>query len=126
MPPINSHFTDITDLRTHYLRGGAGTPLILLHGWPEWSHVWRPVMSRLVGRFDWIAPDFRGFGDTQKTALQPAKHATPDALASDILALADQLRLERFGIVAHDVGGFVAQVIARGAPQRVQRLIYGN
>jgi pimeloyl-ACP methyl ester carboxylesterase len=65
-------------------------------------------MSRLVGRFDLIAPDFRGFGDRQKTALQPAKDATPDALASDILALADRLGLERFGLVAHDVGGFVA------------------
>ncbi len=126
MPPINSHFTDINSLRTHYLRCGAGTPLILLHSWPEWSHVWRPVMSRLVGRFDLIAPDFRGFGNTQKTALQPAKDATPDALASDILALADRLGLERFGIVAHDVGGFVAQVIAWRAPQRAQRLIYGN
>ena len=95
MPPIHSHFTDINSLRTHYLRGGAGMPLLLLHGWPEWSHVWRPVMSRLVGRFDLIAPDFRGFGDTQKTSLQPAKDATPDALASDILALADRLCLER-------------------------------
>jgi pimeloyl-ACP methyl ester carboxylesterase len=126
MSTIHSHFTDINGRRTHYLRGGAGTPLLLLHGWPEWSHVWRPVMSQLVGRFALIAPDFRGFGDTQKTAMQPAKDATPDVLASDILALADQLRLERFGMVAHDVGGFVAQVIARRAPQRVQRLIYGN
>ncbi len=126
MTTIHSHFTDINTLRTHYLRGGAGMPLILLHGWPEWSHVWRPVMSRLVGRFDLIAPDFRGFGDTQKTALQPAKDATPDALASDILALADRLGLERFGIVAHDVGGFVAQVVARRAPERVQGLFFFN
>jgi pimeloyl-ACP methyl ester carboxylesterase len=73
MTTINSYFTDINSLRTHYLRVGAGMPLLLLHGWPEWSHVWRPVMSRLVGRFDLIAPDFRGFGDTQKTAMQPTK-----------------------------------------------------
>ena len=45
--------------------------------------------------FDLIAPDFRGFGDTQKTAMQTAKDDTPDALASDILALADRLFLER-------------------------------
>jgi pimeloyl-ACP methyl ester carboxylesterase len=52
-------------------------------------------MARLVGRFDLIAPDFRGFGDTQKTALRPAKDATPDALATDTLALADRLGLKR-------------------------------
>ena len=46
---IRSHFTDANGIRVHYLRGGSGPTLILLHGWPEWSHVWRPVMSRLVG-----------------------------------------------------------------------------
>jgi pimeloyl-ACP methyl ester carboxylesterase len=106
--PTRSTLELTNDLHPLLLRRRVGTPLLLLHGWPEWSHVWRPVMSRLVGRFDLIAPDFRGFGDTQKTALQPSKDATPDALASDILALADRLGSERFGLVAHDVGGFVA------------------
>jgi len=125
---ISSRFADVNDLRLHYLRGGVGSPLVLLHGWPEWSHVWRPVMSGLIDGFDLIAPDFRGFGDTQKEkpSARPAKDATPDSLATDTLALADRLGLARFGIVAHDVGGFVAQVIARRAPERVAGLFFFN
>lgn len=123
---MDSHFTDANGIRMHYLRGGSGPTLLLLHGWPEWSHVWRPVMARLAPDFDLVAPDFRGFGDSEKTSLSPARDATPDALAGDILALADQLGLERFGLVAHDVGGFVAQIIARRAPGRIAGLFFFN
>ena len=83
-------------------------------------------MSRLAGEYDLVAPDFRGFGDSQKTSSTPARDATPDALATDILALADALGLERFGLVAHDVGAFVAQVIARRAPERIAGLFFFN
>ena len=126
MDVIQSHFTEANGIRVHYLRGGSGLTLILLHGWPEWSHVWRPAMSRLADEFDVIAPDFRGFGDSQKTSVTPARDATPDALATDILALADGLGLKRFGIVAHDVGAFVAQVIARRSPERIAGLFFFN
>lgn len=126
MHPIHSHFVEANGIRLHALRGGAGQTLVFLHGWPEWSHVWRPVMSRLTDEFDVVAPDFRGFGDSEKTSLMPARDATPDALAADTLALADALGLARFGLVAHDVGGFVAQVIARRAPQRIAGLFFFN
>ncbi len=107
-------------------RAGAGEPLILLHGWPEWSYAWEPVMARLAGSHALVAPDFRGFGDSEKTSLGPAKDAGPDALASDILALADTLGLARFGLVSHDVGSFVAQAIARRAPERLSGLFFFN
>ena len=58
MESIRSHFTEANGIRLHYLRGGSGRTLVLLHGWPEWSHVWQPVMSRLAGEFDLVAPDF--------------------------------------------------------------------
>lgn len=126
MKSIRSHFTEANGIRLHYLRGGSGRTLVLLHGWPEWSHVWRPVMSRLADEFDLVAPDFRGFGDSQKTSLTPARDATPEALATDILALADVLGLERIGLVAHDIGAFVAQVIARRSPGRIAGLFFFN
>jgi pimeloyl-ACP methyl ester carboxylesterase len=120
-------------IRLHYLRsnigstsGGSGLPLLLLHGWPEWSHAWRPVMTRLAGRFDMVAPDFRGFGRSQKTSPQPAEDATPAILAADIVALADRLGLARFGIVSHDMGSMVAQAIARQHPGRVAGLYFFN
>ena len=122
----SSQFVEVNGIRLHYLRSGSGQPLVLLHGWPEWSHIWRPVMSRLANEFDLVAPDFRGFGDSQKTSLTPARDATPDTLAADTLALADALGLERIGLVAHDVGSFVAQVIARQSPGRITGLFFFN
>lgn len=124
--PIASRFVEAQGLRLHLLRAGQGTPLVLLHGWPEWSHAWRPVMARLAERHNCIAPDFRGFGRSQNSAQGPAEDATPDQLASDTLALADALGIERFGLVAHDVGSFVAQTIARRVPERLSGLFLFN
>src|SRR5438445_8814426 len=50
----------------HVARTGAGPPLLLLHGWPEFSLTWEPVMARLADRFTLLAPDLRGFGDSNK------------------------------------------------------------
>lgn len=126
MTTIASRFVDANGLRLHGLQAGHGTPLVLLHGWPEWSHAWRPVMTRLADRFAMTAPDFRGFGDSAKTSLAPSNDATPEQLAADTLALADALGLQRFGLVAHDVGSFVAQTIARRAPERISGLFFFN
>jgi pimeloyl-ACP methyl ester carboxylesterase len=126
MKNTSSYFVEVNGLRLHYVRSGSGQTLVLLHGWPEWSHVWRPVMPRHANEFDLVAPDFRGFGDSQKTSSTPARDATPDALAADTLALANALGLERIGLVAHDVGDFVAQVIARRVPERITGLFFFN
>ena len=131
MGDIVSRRADAGGIRLHYLRsigtsGSSGLPLLLLHGWPEWSHAWRPVMTRLAGRFDMVAPDFRGFGRSQKTSPEPAEDATPAILAADIVALADRLGLARFGIVSHDVSSMVAQAIARQHPDRVAGLYFFN
>lgn len=115
-------------LRMRYLDAGqpGEAPLILLHGWPEWSHVWRPLMQRLHGEYRLLAPDFRGFGESEKTSLVPARDATPDQLADDILAFMDALDIERAGLVSHDVGSFVAQTLARKAPGRARGLFFFN
>ena len=125
---IHPHDIKTSGLRMHYLQAGAleAPPLLLLHGWPEWSHVWRPVMMRLAHNFHMLAPDLRGFGESEKTSLGPALDATPEQLADDILGFMDALNIERAGFVAHDVGGFVAQAIARKAPRRVRALFFFN
>ena len=126
MTDISADFLVANGVRLHYLRAGRGPTLVLLHGWPEWSHVWRPVMSLLAGDFDLVAPDFRGFGDSQKTSKSPARDATPETLAADTLGIADALGLDRIGVVAHDVGGAVAQVMARRSPDRIAGLFFFN
>lgn len=103
----------------HVARTGAGKPLLLLHGWPEFWLTWEPVMTRLAGRFSLIAPDLRGFGDSDK----PDGPFRPDQHTADMLALMDALGIKRFGVVGHDVGGAVMQPLARAAADRLTGLL---
>lgn len=115
-------------LEVHGLRSGTpgGRPLLFLHGWPEWSQAWQPVLQRLPAGHDLVAPDLRGFGATRPRSGQPDATAGPARHADDLLALADRLGWSSFGLVSHDVGSFVAQEIARRAPQRVTGLYFFN
>ena len=99
---------------------GAGRPLLLLHGWPEFWLTWEPVMTRLADRFTLYAPDLRGFGDSDK----PEGLFGPDQQAADMLALMDALGLPQAGIVGHDVGGALMQPLARLAPERIAGLFF--
>jgi pimeloyl-ACP methyl ester carboxylesterase len=124
----DSDFVSVNGIRQHYIRYSAKRPpVILLHGWPEYCEVWRPVMNRLKGQFDLIAPDLRNFGDSDKPAGNtPTANIGADVLSSDLLAFADRLGLKRFGIVSHDVGAYVAQRFAREHPERVAGLFFFN
>jgi pimeloyl-ACP methyl ester carboxylesterase len=104
----------------HVARTGTGKPLLLLHGWPEYWLTWEPVMTRLAGRYSLIAPDLRGFGDSDK----PIGPYGPDQHTPDMLALMDALGIKRFGVVGHDVGGAVMQPLARAAPERLAGLFF--
>jgi len=97
----------------HVARCGTGSPLLLLHGWPEFWLTWEPVMERLAARHTLIAPDLRGFGDSDK----PAGPFGADDQAADMAALLDALGIEYAGIVGHDVGGAVIQALARAHPE---------
>ena len=113
----------LNGIEMHYVREGAGAPVILLHGWPEFWWGWHRNIPALAAQFDVVAPDLRGFGDSRETAPDPAG---AEVHAGDILALADALGLEKFGLVGHDVGAYVAQAVARRAPDRVSGLFFFN
>lgn len=121
-----SRFIDADGLRVHLLEAGDGPPLVLLHGWPEFSRTWRKNIPALASRFRVLAPDLRGFGDTDKALPSGASGLTPEILAGDLAALLDALGLERVGIVAHDVGAYAAQAFARSRPERVFGLFFFN
>lgn len=104
----------------HVARLGIGRPLLLMHGWPEFWWTWEPVMQCLAGRFTLIAPDFRGFGESDKPdGDQPSANAGSGVLADDMFALLDALGVDRVGLVGHDVSAMVSQEMGRRAPERL-------
>ena len=59
-----SKFAEVNGVRLHYLVAGKGDPVVLLHGFAETSHMWRPLIAKLADRHTVIAPDLRGFGQS--------------------------------------------------------------
>ena len=104
----------------HVARVGQGRPLLLLHGWPEFWLTWEPVMARLADRFQLIAPDLRGFGDSDK----PERPFGAADHCADMFSLLDALGVGKVGVVGHDVGGGVMQPMARAAPERLSGLFF--
>ena len=100
---------------------GAGAPVLLLHGFPDTSSVWREQIPALVAAgYRVIAPDLRGRGQTE----QPegiAEYALSKSVA-DVAALLDALGVQRAHIIGHDWGAAVAWLFASLLPQRVERL----
>ncbi|MBD0358257.1 MAG: alpha/beta hydrolase [Rubrobacter sp.] len=122
----NHQYLDANSLRIHYVRHGEGLPLVLLHGWPEFWLTWRKNIPPLAEGFDVVAPDLRGFGDSDKPALPDPPGDLLKDYVEDLRVLADALGFERFGIVSHDVGAYVAQAFARGYPERLSGLFFFN
>lgn len=104
----------------HLAITGDGPPVLLLHGWPEFWFTWEPVMNRLSHRLHLIAPDLRGFGDSDK----PSGPFGPDDHARDLVQILDALGITQVGVVGHDVGGAVMQSLARMVPERLTRLLF--
>lgn len=121
---ITQHKVDIGGLRVNVARVSKGPALLLLHGWPEFWLVRRPVMLRLGDSFELIAPDLRGCGDTGKAAPGPDASATAERHALDMFGVMDALGFARFGIIGGDLGAYVMQAMSHHAPQRLTGTLY--
>jgi haloacetate dehalogenase len=106
-------------IRQHYLEAGSGPPVVLLHGFPETSFAWRFQIPALAERFRVIAPDLRGYGETDK----PASGYDKRTMANDVIALMDELDIGRVALVGHDRGARVATRFAKDHPHRLDRLV---
>ena len=113
-------------VRLHYVRMGSGPPVLLLHGWPGFWYDWRRILPRLAGEGDALAPDLRGFGDSDKPDRPPEEAYTPPSLAADIGALLGHLGLSDVVVVAHDIGATVAQTLALAGAVAVRALVLLN
>ncbi|WP_342249126.1 alpha/beta fold hydrolase [Sphingomonas sp. OTU376] len=119
MSAIASHTLRANGIRQNYIDAGAGAPVVLLHGFPETNFAWRfqiPVLSEL---YRVIAPDLRGYGETDK----PATGYDKRTMAKDLAALLDALGIGRIALVGHDRGARVATRFAKDYPDRVDRLV---
>lgn len=103
--------------------GGAGPPVLLLHGYPQCHAMWHRVAPLLAGRHTVVCPDLRGYGQSAKPPGDP-EHRTYSkrSSAADMVELMDLLGLPRFALVGHDRGGRVAHRLALDHPDRVTRL----
>lgn len=119
MTKITHHYARLDEVLLHYVEAGSGTPLVLLHGWPQTWWEWRRIIPALAARFRVIAPDLRGLGDSSR----PAGGYDKRTVAADVWQLLhDRLGITSFNLVGHDWGGPTAYALAAAHPEAVRRL----
>jgi pimeloyl-ACP methyl ester carboxylesterase len=107
----------------HLAEAGEGDDVVLcLHGWPQHWYEWRHLMPALADRHRVIAMDLRGFGWSEA----PADGYEKENMADDVLAVMDELGLERVKLVGHDWGGWIGFLLALKAPERFDRYLALN
>jgi len=105
------------------VRGGAGAPVLLLHGYPQSHAIWHRVAPALAERFTVVCSDLRGYGDSGKPRSDDSHEPySKRATAQDQLELMRALGFERFALVGHDRGARVARRLALDHPDSVSRL----
>jgi pimeloyl-ACP methyl ester carboxylesterase len=118
METIQHHTVSVGSIQMSYIKAGRGTPLLLLHGFPQHSHMWRKVMPALAREHLVIAPDMRGMGGSSITAGGYDKKT----MAEDLLSFIRVLGFEEINLVGYDLGGGVAYAFAAAYPDRVKKL----
>lgn len=115
------HYARTNGIRMHYVAAGEGEPVVLLHGFPECWYSWRKQLPALAEGYRVIAPDLRGYHETE--AREPYDTTT---LQEDVLGLLDALGETSAHIVGHDWGGAIAWLLAIQHPQAVRSLAILN
>jgi pimeloyl-ACP methyl ester carboxylesterase len=96
--------------------GGDGSPVLLLHGWPDRAALWTHQAAALAGAgYRVVVPDLRGFGDSDRPA--EVEHYRMRALAADVLGVADALGIDRFALAGHDWGASLGWALTLASPR---------
>lgn len=106
-----------------YLEQGEGTPVLLVHGIPTSSLLWRNVIPRLAAGRRVIAPDLLNYGQSAKLL---EANVSIEAQSRLLIGVLDALGARRADVVAHDIGGGIAQILAVNYPERVGKLVLAN
>lgn len=121
--PFKDHWLQQDGTAMHYLDEGGGPPVLLLHGNPTWSFLYRKVIRGLRGLCRAVAPDYPGFGLSDHP---PGYGYTPREHAERVEALVDHLGLEDYVLVVHDWGGPIGMALANRQPERLAGLVILN
>jgi len=120
--PFAPHWLEIGTERMHYVDEGHGDPVLLLHGEPTSSFLWRKIIPQLPGRV--VAPDLIGFGRSDKP--EDVGWYSYDRHVDSIARLVQELDLTGLTLVVHDWGGPIGLRVAVEHPERVDRLVLLN
>jgi haloalkane dehalogenase len=123
--PFESHFVDVDGGRLHYVDEGVGTedqatPILMVHGQPTWSYMYRHLVRGLSPRYRCIALDHIGFGLSDKPRHWGYK---PEQHADNIAALVEHLGLREVNLLVHDWGGPIGLGWAIAHRERVRRIV---
>ena len=111
-------YAEVNGAKIHYVSGGSGPAIVLLHGFPFTWFEWRKVMPQLAAKYTVIVPDLRGMGDSEKSEEGYAK----TNVAEDIRQIVRQLGFGEINLVGKDIGMMVAYAYAAAHPDEVRRL----
>lgn len=121
--PFESRFIDIDGHSVHYVDEGSGPTLLLLHGNPTWSFLWRDVIRALRNDFRCIALDYPGFG---LSTAKPGYRYFPEEHAEVVTGFVHALELDGITLVGQDWGGPIGLAAAQRLPGVFDRLVLAN
>lgn len=121
--PFTSRWLATQAGRVHYIDEGQGAPIVLLHGNPTWSFLYRNIVRDLRADFRCIVPDYPGFGLSERPA---GFEYTPREHAAVVREIVDRLGLKRYLVMGQDWGGPIGMALAASAPERVAGIVAGN
>jgi pimeloyl-ACP methyl ester carboxylesterase len=123
IPGLDVTSIDIADdVQLNTAVGGQGSPIVLLHGFPQTHLMWRHVAPILANRHTVVCPDLRGYGASSKPTAVNEDSYSKRTMAADIVGLADALGLDQFTLVGHDRGAHVAFRAGLDHPERISHL----
>ena len=122
--PFAPRYTEFEGMRMHHIDEGGGEPVLLLHGEPTWSYLYRRMIPPLAAKFRCIAPDYLGFGRSDKPLR--IEDYTYDLHTASIRSLVEQLDLRDITVVVQDWGGPIGLRVATEMRERFKRLVVLN
>ena len=120
-PGFDKHRVMSNGVSINLVHGGAGDPVLLIHGYPQTHVLWHKVAPKIAEKYRVVAPDMRGYGDSDKPASDPEDHTVycMRTRAKDLVGVMEALGHSRWHVVGHDRGARVGHRMALDNPDRI-------